>query len=137
MYRIKWEGYPDSDNTWEPVENLSDDLVQEYESSRNIDRRSFKSPKVPGLQRKIISKTVVHLIESDSYSEKSGSESVSNLKNNISYFEDSTKKKFQHQHCHTRCCANKKIRVKCTVMSLSILRHNRQHIQRLFCALIL
>ena len=27
---IKWEGYPDSENTWEPHENLPDDMVEEY-----------------------------------------------------------------------------------------------------------
>ena len=32
QYLVKWLGYPDSDNTWEPVENLhADDLTQDYE----------------------------------------------------------------------------------------------------------
>ena len=32
QYLVKWRGYPDSDNTWEPVENLhADNLIQDYE----------------------------------------------------------------------------------------------------------
>ena len=32
QYLVKWHGYPDSDNTWEPVENLhANDLIQDYE----------------------------------------------------------------------------------------------------------
>ena len=27
---IKWDGYPDSQNTWEPLENLPEDMVDEY-----------------------------------------------------------------------------------------------------------
>ena len=32
QYLVKWLGYPESDNTWEPVENLhADNLIQDYE----------------------------------------------------------------------------------------------------------
>ncbi len=27
---IKWEGYPDSENSWEPLENLPEEMVEEY-----------------------------------------------------------------------------------------------------------
>ena len=33
-YLLKWNGFPDSDNTWEPRENLiCQELLEEYESS--------------------------------------------------------------------------------------------------------
>ena len=30
QFLIKWEGYPDDQNTWEPLENLPEDMVEEY-----------------------------------------------------------------------------------------------------------
>ena len=34
QYLVKWEGYPTSENTWEPVANLKNciELIQEYEN---------------------------------------------------------------------------------------------------------
>ncbi|KAJ1676483.1 Chromobox protein 1, partial [Spiromyces aspiralis] len=34
LYLIKWLGYPDSENTWEPMENIPEDLITEYESKK-------------------------------------------------------------------------------------------------------
>ena len=32
-YLVKWKGYPMSDNSWEPKENISaDDLIKEFQS---------------------------------------------------------------------------------------------------------
>ena len=34
-YLVKWEGYPDDQNTWEPEQNIHDkDLIKEFESKR-------------------------------------------------------------------------------------------------------
>ena len=41
-YLIKWAGYPDSDNTWEPLSNLSVGakmLVDAYNAKLRIERR--------------------------------------------------------------------------------------------------
>ena len=32
-YLIKWKGYEDKDNTWEPAANLNPDLIQRYQTS--------------------------------------------------------------------------------------------------------
>ena len=29
-YLIKWQGYQEADNTWEPADNVSDDLIKEF-----------------------------------------------------------------------------------------------------------
>lgn len=37
QYLIKWEGYAEADNTWEPAENLEcDELVKEFEKNRKL-----------------------------------------------------------------------------------------------------
>jgi hypothetical protein len=30
QYFIKWEGFPDDQNTWEPLDHLPKDMVEEY-----------------------------------------------------------------------------------------------------------
>jgi hypothetical protein len=37
-YLVKWRGYPDSDNSWEPASNVhADDLVRDYQQRRDVD----------------------------------------------------------------------------------------------------
>lgn len=46
-YLIKWEGYPDSDNQWEPEEHLltCQDLIENYEKEQNY----YKSELAPAM----------------------------------------------------------------------------------------
>ena len=58
-YFIKWEGYPDDQNTWEPVEHLPEDMVEEYLNpmeelrvkTREDRRPKSKRKRKPGLRR--------------------------------------------------------------------------------------
>lgn len=47
LYHVKWEGYPPSSNTWEPVENMGrcDDIVKkfEFDVARKIQSRMARS----------------------------------------------------------------------------------------------
>ena len=36
-YLVKWKGYDDSNNTWEPAQNLTQDLIEQYNSSRVVE----------------------------------------------------------------------------------------------------
>ena len=42
-YLIKWQGYEESDNTWEPEDNVSDDLITEFELEQNPKEKKKKS----------------------------------------------------------------------------------------------
>jgi len=46
-YFLKWKGFPDSENTWEPAANLNcTELVEGYESSREKDKKEKKTKSV-------------------------------------------------------------------------------------------
>ena len=52
QYKIKWEGYPLSQSTWEPMKNLESakELIEEYNLSHPIEpikKTCFKKKRVP------------------------------------------------------------------------------------------
>src|SRR5712671_2435736 len=47
QYLIKWKGYPHSDNTWEPSENVhADDLIKAYHKWRPLEHKTRQGTKV-------------------------------------------------------------------------------------------
>ncbi|OQR79952.1 chromobox protein3-like [Tropilaelaps mercedesae] len=49
-YLLKWKGYPDSDNTWEPADNLEDcrDLIRDFEEKLKRKSRGLLSDREAG-----------------------------------------------------------------------------------------
>src|SRR5713226_9155010 len=47
QYFVKWKGYPESDNTWEPVQNIhAPDLLKRYHQHYPLqDKRDKRKPK--------------------------------------------------------------------------------------------
>jgi len=45
-YYLKWKGYPESENTWEPEENLGcPELILDYEKNKNKDEKNASKAK--------------------------------------------------------------------------------------------
>lgn len=42
QYFLKWKGFPDSDNSWEPASNVTEDLVNEFEKTNGPTSSSRK-----------------------------------------------------------------------------------------------
>lgn len=47
-YFLKWKGYPSSANSWEPEENVTEDLIKEFHRTRQETNGSAKRAKIPG-----------------------------------------------------------------------------------------
>lgn len=42
LYKVKWKGYPKSESTWEPVENLSKALTDEWSAQQRMTQQRMK-----------------------------------------------------------------------------------------------
>ena len=52
-YLIKWKGYPVSDNSWEPAENLNaEELIREYEKRKRPNKTKARKVIKRGMTRR-------------------------------------------------------------------------------------
>lgn len=58
IYLVKWKGYSQKDNTWEPKENLShaDALLKQYEASKKEEKAAPKTGAKNGALKKVAAK---------------------------------------------------------------------------------
>ncbi|ODM92025.1 Heterochromatin protein 1 [Orchesella cincta] len=79
-YLLKWEGYPDSDNTWEPEENISSGIILDFERKLK-ERKAAEAKKEQEPPKSVEAEDTSSFEESSSFEETSSSEETSEEEN--------------------------------------------------------